>query len=78
MSRHEQLAEFLNFLAYQTALEVQINMLRINQQAIRHVDARRIITDEIRRLILEIREVQRELQLMSNILGFPLRRQFAY
>ena len=74
MSRHEQLAEFLNFLAYQTALEVQINMLRINQQAIRHVDARRIITDEIRRLILEIREVQRELQLMSNILGFPLRR----
>ena len=78
MSRQVQLAEFLNFMAYQAALEVQINMLRINHREIRHAEARRIITDEIRRLTLEIRDVQRELQMMSNILGFPLGRQFIY
>ena len=78
MSRQVQLAEFLNFMAYQTALEVQINMLRINHRQIRHEEARRIIMDEIRRLVTEIRDVQRELQLMSNILGFPLRRQFHF
>ena len=76
MVRSDEMAYYLNLVAFQTALDVQIDALRFNIrqfiQANFPLSARRIVVAELQRVHAENRDVKTEIRLLANRLGLPL------
>ena len=76
MTRSDELAYYLNLVAFQRALDVQVDALRFNIrrliQANFPLSARRIVVAELQRVHAENRDAKIELRLLANRLDLPV------
>ena len=76
MTRSDELAYYLNLVAFQRALDVQIDALRFNVRRLTlanfPLSARQIVVAELQRVHAENRDAKIEIRLMANRLDLPL------